>query len=240
MNSTYFSEGNENFDFWEFAKRKKKERRKRDKGAGTGVLLYPLRPFRPFLIKALQKVGVPVKTTGKGLKRKAELNGKTLRFGPLVYLFAKHVIKEQPYNPSAANNYMEAYDFYDCYDHADEKSNANEKRSVGAAIGAAIGGAGSAAASAVPGGGLALGLSAGLVKAIIDWIKNLRDRKRRGEKLSERDQKLADLYDQTESEIKESAQDLAEEKIGETLLEPTTLLIIAAVVVAAIVFLRKK
>lgn len=222
----FFSEGDENFDFWEFAKKKKKNK----EGKGTGFLLYPLRPFRPFLIKALQKNGVPLKVEGKGLKRKVKLNNKRVEFGPLVYLFGKHVMKGQPYNASAANNYMEAYDFYE-YENAQ-----TDGSKAGAAAGGVLGGI----ASAVPGGGLALGLTSGLVKAIIDFIKGLRDKKRRGEKLSPKEEQLADLYDKTEKEIQQEARDIAEEKVGEKLLNPTTLLLIGAAAVAVIFIARKK
>ena len=222
LDINFFSEGSP--EYWEFAKKKNKE------GKGTGILLLPLRPFRSFLIKALLQHGVPVKTSGHGLKRKVTLEGKKLLFGPLVYLFAKHVMKNQPYSKQAASNYMEAFDFYE-YNHLSDKT-----RQAGGEL---VKGAAGAAAGLIPGGGLALGLTSGLVKAIIDFIKGLRDKKKRGEKLSPQEEKLADLYDKTEGEINKTAQDLAEEKVGEQVLSPKTWLLLAAALVVVVVIARK-
>jgi protein-tyrosine-phosphatase len=172
----------------EHAKRKRAKKSPAQKAVkrkrAAGVLLYPLAPFRPFMVKALQKDGL--KITGKG--RKQKLNGKPVTLYDVVLLFKKHVIDNQPYT-----------------------GNFNEN--------------------------IVTELSAGLIQSIIKFIKDLVNKKKRGEKLSPREETLVDAYEKTEDRINEAARGEVNEGIGEFLTNNALYIAIALI---ALFFLLKK
>jgi protein-tyrosine-phosphatase len=183
----------------EHAKRKKKtpaQKKVRRKRAAS-VLLYPIAPFRPFMVKALQKDGL--KITGKG--RRQKLNGKPVTLVDVVLLFKKHVIDNQPYT----GNYF------------------SQTENV---VGAATAGA-----------GIGLEISAGLVRSIINWIKDLIGKKKRGEKLTPKQEAIVDAYEKTEDQINEAARGEVNEGIGDFI---TTNFVYIAVALLALYFLLKK
>ncbi len=242
LTSNYFSNTDDNFSFWEYAKKKKKKPAK--KGKGLGFLLAPLRPWRPFLAKGLQNMGVNVTRKGKGLKANWYLDGKKLSFGELVWLFAEVVIKGKKYDKQNFENFSLVMDSLECndwdgteyYDGTDDWDGTEyaQQQSEGAkAAGRGVDLAVKAATFDVA------GLSTSLIQAIIDFIKKLRDKKKRGEKLTPVEEKLADAYDSTESEVIQNVKDEANEAVGGFILSPKTLILLA-VVIAAIFIFRKK
>jgi hypothetical protein len=180
----------------EHAKRKKKsaEQKKVSRKRAASVVLYPLAPFRPFMVKALQKDGL--KITGKA--RKQRLNGKPVTLLDVVLLFKKHVIENQPYT----GNYF------------------SQTENV-------------AAAAAGP----AIDITAGLVRSIINWIKDLIGKKKRGEKLSPKQEAIVDAYEKTEDQINDAARGEVNQGIGEFI---TTNGVYIAVALLALYFLLKK
>jgi hypothetical protein len=180
----------------EHAKRKKRSaaQKKVSRKRAASVLLYPLAPFRPFMVKALQKDGL--KISGKG--RKQRLNGKPVTLLDVVALFKKHVIDDQPYT----GNYF------------------SETEHV-------------AAAAAGP----ALDITAGFVRSIIQWIKDLINKKKRGEKLTPKQEAIVDAYEKTEDQINAAARGEVNEGIGEFI---TKNYIYIAVALVALYFLLKK
>ena len=170
----------------EHAKRKKrtKEQKQLSRKRAAGVLLYPIAPFRPFLVKALQKQGL--KITGRG--RKQKLNGKPVTLYDIVLLFKKHVIDNEPYSGNFSENVVTE-------------------------------------------------LSAGLIQSIIRWIKDLVAKKKRGEKLTPQEEKIADVYEKTEDQVNEAARGEINKGIGEFISENA---IYIAVALIALYFLLKK
>jgi hypothetical protein len=171
----------------EHAKRQKrtKEQKTLSRKRAAGVLLYPIAPFRPFLVKALIKDGL--KITGKG--RKQKLNGKPVTLYDIVLLFKKHVIDNEPYTGNFSENIVTE-------------------------------------------------LSADLIKSIINWIKGLANKKKRGEKLSPKEEAIADVYTQTEDKINEAARGEVDQTVGSFITNNA--LYIAIALIAIYFLLRKK
>lgn len=236
LTTYFFSGGDENFDFWEFAKKEKKDKRK---GKGIGILLLPLRPWRPFIAKGIQKLGVKVERKGKGLKAAWYLDGKKLSFGQLVWLFGELVVKGKKFDKQNFENFSLALDSFeggnwDGTEAWDGTEHANEAGKAARTGGAVADIAVKAATFDVA------GLSSSLIQAIVNFIKKLRDKKKKGEKLTPIEEKLADAYDSTEDEVIQNVKDEIEEKTGEAIFSPKTLMLLAAAVVVAFIVLRKK
>ena len=224
--SIFFSDGEEDFEFFEFAKRKKKKADK--KGKGLGFLLAPLRPWRPFIAKGLQNMGINLVKKGKGLKAAWYLDNKKLSFGQLVWLFGEVVVKGKAYDKQNFEDFSHALETIEY---------ANEVQGPGAGARTA----GAAADLAVKAATFDVaGLTTSLIQAIINFIKKLRDKKRNGEKLTPLEERLANAYDTTEGEVIENVKDEANRSAGEVIFSPTTWLILAAAIVAGFLLLRKK